>query len=95
MAMRLPVLFCKTVEPDALEVDAAADDRAVFVGHADERLGQHALAAAGFTDDGERFVFIEIEARAAHGGERFAAQTEVHAEVADAENRICHSCVPP
>ena len=90
-----PVFFRKAVEPGALEVDAAADDRTVFVGHADERLGQHALAAAGFTDDGERFVFIEIEARAAHGGERFAAQTEVHAEVADAENRICHSCVPP
>ena len=89
-----PVLFLQLIQTDAVKFNAAADDRTVFIGHADQRLGQYAFAGAGLSDDGQRLVFVKIQTGAAHSGQSLSAKAEVDTEVANAQYGFGHDCVP-
>ena len=55
--MRLHLAFAQLEQVAALEADRAADDAARRIGdQAQDRERRHALAAAGFADDAERFA---------------------------------------
>ena len=68
--------------------DGAVGDFAVLVQHADEALGEHALAAAGFAHDGQGLAFIQIQRSPADGRQHLAAQGEGHFHVPCGKDRF-------
>ena len=76
--------------------DAALGNEAVGVQHAGEGLGQHGFPRAGFTDDRDGFMFIDIQADVPDRGQDPAAYIEFDADVfqgkEDLSVFVCHFC---
>ena len=64
-----------------VENDAAVGDKAVAVEHTGKGLREDGFAGAGFADDGDGFVLVNIERNAADGRKDTAADTELDFQI--------------
>ena len=67
------------------EDDGAVGDKAVGFEHAGKGLGQNGFAGAGFADDGQGLVLIDVQRDAADGGQDTAADVELDFDVLEGE----------
>jgi len=74
----------------ALELYRTRFHPAVLVEHAQEALGKHRFARAGFPDDGERLAFVQVKARSPDRRQDPAAQVELYDQVPDGKYRFIH-----
>ena len=65
----------------ALVHDGAAGDAAVGVQHAQEGLGEHALAGDGLAHDGQGLPLVQVQGAAADGLQHFPPQGELNLNV--------------
>ena len=75
----------------ALEEDLASGEARLAWEEADERPQRHRLSGAGFPDEAERLAAAQVEGGAVDCADEAARERELHAQVADVEDRVVHS----